>query len=104
MATKRQAPVEPMRDVHVVPHYDGWATKRDGGVRVSRLADSQEDAIEFGKRLAKRDKVNLVVHGADGEVQLRCSFGPSNAGVHQVGVMRQAAAFEIFVADADGMR
>ena len=84
MATKRpNVVVEPMRDVHVVPHYDGWATKRDGGVRVSRLADSQEDAIEFGKRMAKRDKVNLVVYDTGGHVQLRCSYVPtSNTGVH----------------------
>ena len=74
MATKRlSASVEPMRDVHVVPHYDGWAIKRDQGLRVSRLADSQEDAIEFGKRMAKRDKVNLVIHDVDGNVVQVCA-------------------------------
>ena len=81
MATKRlDVLVEPMRDVHVVPHYDGWATKRDGGVRVSRLADSQEDAIEVGKRIAKRDKVNLVVYDTGGHAQLRCSYGATLTG------------------------
>jgi hypothetical protein len=75
MATKRHdGPVEPMRDVHVVRHYDGWATKRDGGVRVSRLADNQEDAIQFGRRMAMRDKVDLVVHDVEGNVQFRHSY------------------------------
>jgi hypothetical protein len=76
MATKRPgAQVEPRRDVHVVPHYDGWATKREGGVRVGRLAETQADAIEIGKRMAKRDKVQLVVHGRDSKIQDTYSYG-----------------------------
>jgi hypothetical protein len=75
MATKRPgAHVEPKRDVHVVPHYDGWATKREGGVRVGRLAESQAEAIEIGRRTAKRDKVQLVVHGRDGKIQDTYSY------------------------------
>ena len=87
MATKRlSASVEPMRDVHVVPHYDGWAIKRDHGVRVSRLADSQEDAIEFGKRMAKRDKVNLVIHDVDGNIVQVCA---SATAAHRLEHSRQ---------------
>jgi hypothetical protein len=76
MATRRPgARVEPKRDVHVVPHYNGWATKREGGVRVGRLAETQAEAIEIGKRMAKRDKVQLVVHGRDSKIQDRYSYG-----------------------------
>lgn len=76
MATRRPGTnVEPKRDVHVVPHYDGWATKREGGVRVGRLAETQAEAIEIGKRMAKRDKVDLVIHGSDSKIQDRYSYG-----------------------------
>ena len=75
MATRRPGTrIEPKRDVHVVPHYDGWATKREGGVRVGRLAETQAEAIEIGKRMAKRDKVQLVIHGRDSKIQDRYSY------------------------------
>ena len=82
MATKRLDPyVEPMRDVHVVPHYDSWAVRRDGGVRVSRLANSQDEAIEIGERIAKRDKVSLVIHNIEGNVQDRTDYGAASPRV-----------------------
>jgi hypothetical protein len=74
-----------MRDVHVVPHYDSWTVKRDGGVRVSRLANSQEEAIEIGERLAKRDKVRLVIHDTEAMFRIaelrRCIFGSCRHGI-----------------------
>ena len=76
MATRRPgAHIEPKRDVHVVPHYDGWATKREGGVRVGRLAETQAEAIEIGKRMARRDKVQLVIHSTDSKIQDTYSYG-----------------------------
>ena len=65
---------EPTPAVHVVPHYASWAVKREGGVRVSRLAENQEDAIGIGKRIAKRDKVELVVFDNGGLVQSRITY------------------------------
>jgi hypothetical protein len=72
------------------------AIKREGGLRVSRLADTREDAVAYGRRLAKRDKVDLMVHGRDGTIQdgVRCDFkkarragsdggGPYGAGAHR---------------------
>jgi len=58
-----------MRDVHVVPHYDGWGAKREGSSRVARHAESQAGAIEIGQRIAKRDKVQLVIHGRDSDTK-----------------------------------
>lgn len=80
MATKRSgAHPNLARDVHVVPHYSGWATKREGGVRVSRLADTQEDAIAYGRRMAQRDKVDLVIYGKDGAIQGSVRYGNDRA-------------------------
>ena len=67
------------RDVHVVPHYGGWATKREGGVKVSRLAETQEDAIAYARRLAQRDKVDMVIHGRDGTIQDSVRYGNDRA-------------------------
>jgi len=61
--------------VHVFPHHDVWAIKREGGARVGLVAGTREDAVERAKRIAKRDKVELVIFDRNGEVQDRYGFG-----------------------------
>lgn len=50
------------RDVHVVPHEDGWATKREGASRAGAVHRTQRAAIERGREQAQRNKTELVVH------------------------------------------
>jgi len=33
------------RDVHVVPHQEGWAAKREGSSRAGSVHSTQKDAI-----------------------------------------------------------
>lgn len=34
------------KDIHVVPHKDGWATKTEGATRAGVVVDTQRAAIE----------------------------------------------------------
>lgn len=34
------------KNIHVVPHKDGWATRREGAKRVGVVTDTQKGAIE----------------------------------------------------------
>lgn len=63
------------RNVHVVPHGDGWATRRAGSDRVSRTYDTQTDAYAQGRRTAQRDGVEVVTHRPDGRIRDSDSFG-----------------------------
>ncbi|KEZ77837.1 DUF2188 domain-containing protein [Salinisphaera hydrothermalis] len=64
------------RNMHVVPHPDGgWATRREGAERVSERYDTQQQAIDAGRPAAKRDHVEFFVHGRDGQIRERDSYG-----------------------------
>jgi uncharacterized protein YdaT len=67
MATKK--------DIHVVKHQDGWATKKEGAQRAGGVYDTKKEALENGKNQAKREQVELVIHGRDGKIQDSDSYG-----------------------------
>lgn len=63
------------KDVHVVPHKDGWATKKEGASRAGTVTDTQKQAIERARDQAKREHVEVVIHGRDGKVRDSDSYG-----------------------------
>ena len=63
------------RDIHVVPHEDGWATKREGGQRSGSVHNTQREAIERARDQAIRDKVEVVIHRRDGTIRDSDSYG-----------------------------
>ncbi|MBB3010007.1 MULTISPECIES: DUF2188 domain-containing protein [Cupriavidus] len=61
-------------NIHVVPTGDEWAVEvAGGGARTTY--PTQEAAISAGTERAKRDKVELLIHGRDGQIRERNSFG-----------------------------
>jgi uncharacterized protein YdaT len=63
------------RDIHVVRHADGWATKKEGAQRVGVVTDTQKQAIERARDQAKREKVEVVIHGRDNKIRDSDSYG-----------------------------
>jgi uncharacterized protein YdaT len=63
------------RDIHVVPHGDSWATRKEGAKRVGRTADTQKEAFEQAREQAKREKVEVVIHRPDGTIRDSDSYG-----------------------------
>ncbi len=62
------------KDIHVVPAGDGWAVEAVGGGKRTMFA-TQEEAIAAGIEIARRDKVEILIHGRDGQIRERNSFG-----------------------------
>lgn len=62
-------------DVHVVrkPDSSRWQVKQSGDVQSSHR--TQQAAIERGKSIAQNDKVDVVVHGRDGKIRSKDSYG-----------------------------
>jgi hemerythrin superfamily protein len=59
-------------DVWVQPHHvhdDKWQVRREGATRASRVFDTQREAIDFGRQLAQRELVELIIAGRDGQVR-----------------------------------
>lgn len=65
----------PGDNIHVVPVEHGWAIESEGSTAGRQLFASQEDAIAAGTEKAKQLRVELLVHGRDGQIRMRNSFG-----------------------------
>lgn len=65
----------PGNNIHVVPFEHGWAIESESGAGGRQLFASQEDAIAAGMEKAKQLCVELLIHGRDGRIRLRNSFG-----------------------------
>ena len=63
------------RDIHVVPRKDGWATKKEGSERAGGVYDTKIDALEQARNQARRERVDVVIHGKDGIIQDTDSYG-----------------------------
>lgn len=63
------------RDVHVVPSEGGWTVRREGATRATKRFDTQADAIKWARQSAAKEQTDLVVHGRDGKIRSKDSFG-----------------------------
>lgn len=64
--------------VWVQPHHtnDGrWQVRREHATRASRVFDTQREAAEFGRELARRENVEFVLTARDGSIRSRDSYG-----------------------------
>lgn len=61
---------------HVVSNSrSGWDVKKSGSERVSKHFDTQNDAIQWAKGVAQNQKTELYVHGKDGKIREKNSYG-----------------------------
>jgi hypothetical protein len=61
---------------HVVPNLrGGWSVRRSGAVRASRLFDTQEQAVEYARTVAKKERAELYIHRRDGTISRKDSYG-----------------------------
>ncbi len=63
------------RNQHVVRHSDGWAVRGAGSQRASSVHTTQREAIDAGRQLAQSQKTELFVHGRNGQIRERDSYG-----------------------------
>lgn len=61
---------------HVVPSSSGgWAVKNSGATRASRTFETQAQAIDYGREAAKKSQTELYIHGRDGTIKNKNSYG-----------------------------
>lgn len=63
------------KNQHVVPHEDGWAVRGAGNSRATSVHDTQAEAIERAREIAQHQASEMFVHGRDGRIRERDSFG-----------------------------
>ena len=60
---------------HVVPSEKGWSVKKAGASRASSNHATQQDAINEAMRIARNQRTELYIHGRDGRIRERNSYG-----------------------------
>jgi uncharacterized protein YdaT len=60
---------------HVVPNGDKWSVRRAGSSRASGTYNTQEEAVERARDIARNQRTELYIHGRDGRIRKRNSFG-----------------------------
>lgn len=65
----------PGKGQHVVPRDSKWAVRRTGSNRVTRRFDTQREAIDAARALARKQGTELYIHGRDGRIRVRDTYG-----------------------------
>lgn len=64
------------KNQHVTPHPDGgWQVKGAGNDRATKRTDTQAQAIEKGREIAKNQGSELVIHRPNGQIRDKDSHG-----------------------------
>ncbi len=63
------------KNQHVVPHNGNWAVKGAGNTKATSVHQTQAEAIERAKEIAKNQQSELLVHGENGRIRERNSYG-----------------------------
>jgi uncharacterized protein YdaT len=63
------------KNQHVVPSQGKWAVKGEGNKRASSVHDTQRGAAEAAKEIAKNQNSEVLIHGRDGRIQSKDSYG-----------------------------
>jgi len=61
---------------HVTKHPEGgWQVKGGGNTKATVRTPTQKAAIEIARDIAIRQRSELVIHGRDGKIRAKDSFG-----------------------------
>jgi hypothetical protein len=63
------------KNQHVVPQENGWAVKGAGNSKATVVTNTQKEAIEAAREIAKNQESELVIHGQNGKIRDKNSYG-----------------------------
>lgn len=56
--------------VHITPHKNGWQVLSSNSDKAYRVVDTQKEAIEIAKEVAKNQKTDIKIHGRNGQIRV----------------------------------
>jgi uncharacterized protein YdaT len=68
------------KNQHVTKHGDGWQVKGAGNQKATKVTETQKEAINIAREIAKNQSSELIIHGKNGQIRQKDSQGndPSN--------------------------
>ena len=66
------------KNQHVIPHRDGWAVKGEGNQRATSVHNTQQQAFDAARQIARNQQSELVIHRPDGRIRKRIATGATH--------------------------
>lgn len=64
------------KNQHITPHPDGgWQVKGAGNSRATIRTETQRQAIDVGREIARNQQSELVIHRPNGQIRDKDSYG-----------------------------
>ena len=63
------------KNQHVVKRGNDWAVRGEGNSRDTSVHDTQSDAIDSARDIARNQSSEVVIHGRDGRIRDKDSYG-----------------------------
>jgi len=63
------------KNQHVVPYDGEWAVKGAGNGKATIIVPTQQEAITIAREIAINQQSELFVHGRNGQIRARNSYG-----------------------------
>jgi len=63
------------KNQHIVKNGKKWSVKGEGNKKATKKFDTQKEAIDFAKKIAKNQKSEIVIHGRNGKIRDKDSYG-----------------------------
>ena len=71
----REEVIQMGKNQHVIPHEDGWAVQGAGNERATSVHDTQSEAIDRARDIARNQESELLIHRRNGQIRARDSYG-----------------------------
>ncbi len=63
------------KNQHVVPRDNQWAVLGEGNSKATAVYPTQQEAIQRAKEIAQNQQSELLIHGINGKIRERNSYG-----------------------------
>ncbi len=63
------------KNQHVVQHRDTWAARGEGNSKVTSTHATLREAIKHAKSIAQNQHSEMLIHGENGKIRERNSYG-----------------------------
>jgi uncharacterized protein YdaT len=63
------------KNQHVTKHPEGWQVKGERNEKATAVVQTQKEAIERAREIAIRQQSEVVIHGRDGKIRDKDSYG-----------------------------
>ncbi len=63
------------KNQHVVPHGKQWAVKGEGNEKYTAITQTQAEAINIAREIARNQQSELIIHNREGKIRDKDSFG-----------------------------